>query len=72
MPSLLMILAMEALVAPQGVSSHLVRPFEVWLVLDLLQNLMHWFSEHSVNHLRNNGSKLSCKIPSGSVVTVLV
>ena len=72
MPPLLVILAMEALVAPQEVSSHFVWPFEVWLVLDLFQDLMHWFSEHNVNHLRSHGSRLSRKIPLGSIVVVSI
>ena len=33
---------------------------------------MQWFSEHSVNHLRNYRSRLSCKILSGSVIVVSV
>ena len=72
MPLLLVVLAVEALVAPQGISSHFVWLFEVWLVLDLLQDLMHWFSEHSVNHLRSRRSKLSRKIPSGFVIVVSI
>jgi len=32
----LMVLAIKALVAPHGVSSHLVRPFEEQLILNLL------------------------------------
>ena len=63
---------MEALVAPQGISSHFVWPFEVGLVLDLLQYLMHWFLEHSVNHLRSYRFRFSPKIPSGSVIVVSV
>ena len=72
MPPLLVVLAMEALVASQGISSHFVWPFEVWLVLDLFQDLMHWFSEHNVNHLRSRKSRLFYKIPSGSVIVVSV
>ena len=63
---------MEALVAPQGILSHFVWPFEVWLVLDLLQDLMHWLSEHNVNHMRSHRSRLSNKISSGSVIIVSV
>ena len=37
----LMVLAIKALVAPPGVSSHLVWPFEERLILNLLQNLMY-------------------------------
>ena len=72
MPLLLVVLAMEALVVPQGISSHFVWPFKVWLVLDLLQDFMHWFLEHSVNHMKSRRSKLSHKIPSRSVIVVSV
>ena len=72
MPSLLVVLVMKTLVTPQGVSSHFVWPFEVWLIFYLLQDLMHWFSEHSVNHLRSHGSRLSSKIPSRSIIIVYV
>ena len=47
----LMVLAIKALVTPHGVSSHLVRPFEEQLILNLLQNLMLQFSEHCINRL---------------------
>ena len=33
---------------------------------------MHWFLEHGVNCLRSCRSKLSSKIPSGSVIVVTV
>ena len=72
MPLLFVVLAMEALVVPQGISSHFVWPFKVWLVLDLLQDFMHWFLEHSVNHMKSPRSKLSHKIPSRSVIVVSV
>ena len=63
---------MKALIMPQWVSSHFVWLFKVRLVLDLLQDLMHWFLEHSVNHLRDRRSRLSSKIPLGSVIVVFV
>ena len=72
MPSLLVVLAMKTLVASHGVSSHLVWPFEVWLVLDLLQNLLHYLSEHRVNRLRSHRPRLPSKIPSGFVIVVAV
>ena len=72
MPPLLVVLAMKTLIAPQGVSIHLVRPFEIWLILDLFQNLMHRFSEHSVYHLRSCRPRLPDKIPSKSVIIVEV
>ena len=46
-----MVLAIKALIAPHEVSSHLVRPFEKRFILDLLENLMHRFSEHCINRL---------------------
>ena len=63
---------MKTLVAPHGVSSYCVWPFEVWLILDFLQDLMHWLSKHCVNHLRSRSPKLPSKIPSGSVIIVVV
>ena len=45
------VVAIKALVAPHGVSSHLVWPFEERLVLNLIQNLMLRFSEHRINCL---------------------
>ena len=33
---------------------------------------MHWFLEHSVNHMKSRRSKLSHKIPSRSVIVVSV
>jgi len=33
-PPLLMVLAVKAMVVLRGVSSHLVWPFEVWLILN--------------------------------------
>ena len=72
MPSFLVVLAMKTLVVPHGISIHLIWLFEVWLVLDLLQDLMHWLSEHRVNHLRSRRSRLPNKIPSVSVIVVAV
>ena len=63
---------MKILVTPHGISSHLVWPFEVRLIFDLLQDLMHWFSEHNVNHLRSRRPRLPNKIPSRFVIIVSV
>ena len=72
MSSFLVVLAIKTLVAPHGVSSYLVWPFKVWLILDLLQDLMYWFSKHYVNHLRSCRPRLPSKIPSGSIIVVSV
>ena len=72
MSSFLVVLAIKTLVAPHRVSSYLVWLFKVWLILDLLQDLMYWFSEHYVNHLRSCRPRLPSKIPSGSIIVVSV
>ena len=72
MPSFLVILGMKTLVAPHMASSYLVWPFEVWLILNLLQDLMYWLSEHCINHPRSRRPRLPNKIPSGLVIIVSV
>ena len=72
MSLLLVVLAMETLVEPHGVSSYLVWPFEVWFILDLLQDLMYWLLEHRVNHLGSCGPRLPSKIPSRFVIVIAV
>ena len=47
----LVALAIKVLIAPRGLSCHLIRPPKVWFVLDFLQHLIHWFSEYSINSL---------------------
>ena len=47
----LVIMAIKALVAPSGISCHLIWPFEERLVLNLFQHLAHWLLEHSINRL---------------------
>ena len=44
------VLTMQALIVPYGVSSHLIWPFKEWLILDLFQNLVHWLSEYCINY----------------------
>ena len=48
----LVVLMKQTLIPLRGVSSHLIRPLEEWLILDFLQNLIYWFSKYGVNHLR--------------------
>jgi len=72
MPPFLMVLAMKTLVAPHGVSSHLVWLFEVWLILDLLQDLMYWLSEHRVYHLRSCRPRLPKQIPLRPAIIVSI
>ena len=72
MSSFLIVLAMKILVTPHGVSSHLVWPFEVRLILDLLQDLLYWLSEHRVNHLRSCRLRLPSEIPSRPIIIIFV
>jgi len=61
-PRLLVILAIPVLVALRGVSYHLIWSFEEWLMLNFLQNLMHWVLEYSVDCLCISKSKLPYKV----------
>ena len=47
----LVVLVMKVLITPYKVSSHLIWPFKEWLIINLLQNFVYWFSEHHINHL---------------------
>ena len=67
-PMVLMIMAIKALITLQRISCHLVRPFEKRLVFNLFQNLLYWFSEHSIDHLGIGRSLLPDKIFPRSVV----
>ena len=69
---ILVVLTMKALIVPYGVSSHLIWPFKEWLILDLFQNLVHWFSEYCINCLGICRPCLPNKIPLRSAVFVLV
>ena len=69
-PQFLVVLAIQVLVALHRVSCHLIWPFEEWLVLDLLQNLMHQISEYSINYLRVGRSGLPCKVSPQPIVAV--
>ena len=51
MSMILMILAVKVLVTIHRISCHLIRSSEERLVLNLFQNLLHWFSKHNINCL---------------------
>ena len=68
----LMILAIKVLITPHRISYHLVRPFKEQLIFNLLQNLLYWFSEHSINHLGVGRSWLPNKVLPRSVIIVSV
>ena len=68
----LVILAIKALITRHKISCHLIRPFEERLVFNLLQNLLYWFSKHSINHLGVSRSQLPNKFFPSSVVIVSI
>ena len=47
----LVVMAIKVLIAPHGISCHLIWPFEEQLILNLFQYLAHGLSEHSINCL---------------------
>ena len=68
----LVILAKEVLIALHGVSRHFIWPFKEWLILNLLENLMHRFPEHCVNCLSIGGRWPLNKIPLRLIIIVSV
>ena len=70
--SLLVVLAMETLIALHKVSSHLVWPFKVWLILNFFLNLMHRLTKHCANHLSSSKPRLPSKVSPGLVIIVPV
>ena len=68
----LVVLAVKALVAPQRVSTHSAWPSKIWLAFYLLQNLMYWFAEYSIDCLRSCKPRLPSKIPPRSVIVVTI
>ena len=66
----LVVLAIKALITPHRVSCHLIWPFKEQLILDFLQNLVHWFSEHCINRLSIGRPWLPNKVSPRSVVIV--
>ena len=68
----LMVLVIKALITPHRVSYHLIWPFEEWSILDLLQNLVHQFSERRINHLSIGRPWLPNKVSPRSVIIVSV
>ena len=71
-PSLLLVLAMKALVTPCGVSPHLIWPFKVQLTCNFFQDLVHGLSKHNANHPSSSRSGLPSKISSRSVIAISI
>ena len=57
---------------PRGFPRHLIRPLKVWFVLDFLQHLMYWFSEHSTDSLCVGCSGLPYEISSQAIAVISV
>ena len=72
MPSFLVVLAMKALVAFHGISSHLIWPFKVWLVFYFFQDLLHGFLKYSANYLSSNWTRMPSEVSLGSVTIISV
>ena len=70
--SILVVLVMKALVTLHRVSSYLIWPFKVWLILNPFQDLMHWFLEYHANHLSCNRPKLPSKVSSGPIIVISI
>ena len=47
----LMVLAIQVLIALLGVSGHLIRPLKVWFIPYLLQHPVYWLSEYGIDSL---------------------
>ena len=71
-PMVLMIMAINALITLNRISCHLIRSLEERLVFNLLQNLLYWLSEHSINRLGIGRSRLPNKIFARSIVLDLI
>ena len=69
---ILVILAVQVLVSLCGLPCHFVRPFEVWFVLDLLQHLVHWFSEYNPDAPHTGRLWLPRKVSPRTAVCVSV
>src|SRR6266568_1824230 len=68
----LMVMAIQTRVAFCRLSRHPVRPFEKWLVLYLLQNLLNRFPKYRINNLGVRRGRLANKVPPWSVVIITI
>ena len=65
-----MVLAIKTLIALYGVSSHLIRPFEIWFILYLIKDLVYRLPEHCVNYLGNSMPSMYSKISFGLIIII--
>ena len=69
---ILMVMAIQTRVAFSRLSRHLVRPFEEWLVLYLLQNLLNRLPKYCINNLGVRRARLPNKVPPWSVIIITI
>ena len=72
MPVVLVVLAIKVLIAPRGLSRHLIRSLKVWLILYFFQHLMYRFSEYNIDSLCVGCSKLPKEISPWTVAVISV
>ena len=72
MPVVLVGLAIKVLIAPCGLSRHLIQPLKVWLVFYFFQYPMYWFLEHSTDSLCVGYSRLPYEISPRAVTVISV
>ena len=65
-----MVLAMKTFITLHRVSSHLIWPLELWLILFLLQDLMHKLPKHNVDCLGSSGPSMSSKISLRPIIVI--
>ena len=70
MSPLLVILVVKTLVALYGVSSYLVWPLKIWLILNFLKDLVYWLLEHGTDYLSSSTPRMPREISSRSVLIV--
>ena len=70
MSSLLVVLVVKTLVALYGVSSYLVWPLKIWLILNFLKDSVYWPSKHGTDYLSSSTPRMPREISSRSVLIV--
>ena len=72
MSVVLVVLTVKVLIAPRGLSRHLIQPLKVWLVIDFLQHSMYWFSEYGIDNLGVGYSGLPYEISPRAIAVISV
>ena len=72
MSVVLVVLTVKVLIAPRGLSRHLIQPLKVWLVIDFLQHSMYWFSKYDIDNLGVGYSGLPYEISPRAIAVISV